>query len=793
MKLKKLFSSKYANRFIIVSVPFITALVVTTIVLFSRFSISESVESRVYAELKAASSMQVSSLQHHLGEQYQPLEMLDELLQSGEDFANEAMRPTLKAMMETFTLCMVGFADMDGNVTSYEGEPLGNISDRAYFYDILNGSATRKCEYLSVTKALNEPRVLFSVPAYDGNNNMIGVLFCSKEIYVLEDALFDENEILSESSGLYICDANGNVIIKNDEVAELMDRTGTDTQSVFSDLPDIGAMYRNDTQVKRVNVGDEEFYVSLVPLGTNNWMLGHLVSLNNAEKQYAPALRSVRKLSVVSIIAFLFAFAYILLISHMFFRQRRKDAQDVIRRYENYKVLLKEMNCTVVEYDLRDSSVKVISDDDDPYGIQKWEKSITAYAKNLRLHPEFDFSELQRDAMLAERTHKTHSFETLFQKNSSESFWLRIILIPVVKDDETIKLFGLALDLTDSHRSFDNILDTFKKVPGGIHRCYLNNPIHLEYYSDGMCKMLGYTKDEIRKIIGPSWDYCQLIYPEDRPIFETFVTDIAASGGEKTCEYRMLRKDGSIIEVSDTMEATQSSSGIMYGYSVVTDLRKYKQMQTDLERQLEQTQESLEMARIKNSNSQMQPHFLYNALSSIREIVLDDPEYAADLIYDFSTHLRACIRSMANDDLIPFHQELENIKAYVNIEKMRFGDKLHIRYECPEQDFHVIPLSIQPLVENAIRHGIYERGMDGGEVIVRSSSTENWYQIQVEDNGVGFDYETTMQQVHAGTRDSTGLFNLILRMEKVLKAHIAVDSKIGVGTKVTVTIPRGER
>lgn len=188
----------------------------------------------------------------------------------------------------------------------------------------------------------------------------------------------------------------------------------------------------------------------------------------------------------------------------------------------------------------------------------------------------------------------------------------------------------------------------------------------------------------------------------------------------------------------------------------------------------------------------MQPHFLYNALSSIREIVLDDPEYAADLIYDFSTHLRACIRSMANDDLIPFRQELENIKAYVNIEKTRFGDKLHIRYECSEQDFQVIPLSIQPLVENAIRHGIYERGMDGGEVIVRSSSAENWYRIQVEDNGVGFDYETTMQQVHAGTRDSTGLFNLILRMEKVLKAHIAVDSEIGVGTKVTVTIPRGE-
>ena len=177
MKLEQLIHGKYSNRFMIVSIAIIAALVVTTIVFFAQFSISENIESRVYAELEATSSMQVASLQSHLGAQYQPLEMLDELLQSGEDFANEAMKPTLKAMMETFALCMVGFADLNGNVTSYEGERFGNISDQAYFYDIVNRMADRKCEYLAVTKVLNEPRVLFSIPAYDGNSNMIGVLF----------------------------------------------------------------------------------------------------------------------------------------------------------------------------------------------------------------------------------------------------------------------------------------------------------------------------------------------------------------------------------------------------------------------------------------------------------------------------------------------------------------------------------------------------------------------------------------------------------------------------------------
>lgn len=173
--------------------------------------------------------------------------------------------------------------------------------------------------------------------------------------------------------------------------------------------------------------------------------------------------------------------------------------------------------------------------------------------------------------------------------------------------------------------------------------------------------------------------------------------------------------------------------------------------------------------------------------------MLDDPEYAFDLIYDFTTHLRACIRSMSNDNLVPFSQELENIKAYVNIEKMRFGDRLNIRYDCPETGFDIIPLSIQPLVENAIRHGIYERGAAGGTVTVRTSRTENSFLIQVDDDGIGFDFDTTMEEVRNGKRDSTGLFNLIFRFEWLMNAKVHEESSADNGTKITVAIPIGEK
>ena len=251
----------------------------------------------------------------------------------------------------------------------------------------------------------------------------------------------------------------------------------------------------------------------------------------------------------------------------------------------------------------------------------------------------------------------------------------------------------------------------------------------------------------------------------------------------------MLCKNGKLIEVSDTMDAKCTPSGIMYGYSVVVDLKQYREEQMALKQELKSTQNKLEQTRAKNASSQMQPHFLYNALSSIREIVLEDPEYASDLIYDFTTHLRACIRSMSSDVLVPFSQEMENIVSYVNIEKMRFGDRLNVEYDCQEKDFDIIPLSIQPIVENAVRHGIFDRGAAGGKVKVSSRRAEDCYVICVEDNGVGFDYEKTMQEVESGERDSSGLANLIFRLATLLQADVSVDSRVDIGTKVTVTIP----
>ena len=249
-----------------------------------------------------------------------------------------------------------------------------------------------------------------------------------------------------------------------------------------------------------------------------------------------------------------------------------------------------------------------------------------------------------------------------------------------------------------------------------------------------------------------------------------------ANGSERTCrKIFYLYRD-------------HSSKDIL-AFCVVYDLTE----QLRKEQEVQKLEEELRLSRIRNFTSQMQPHFLYNALGSIQEIILEDPDYAAKLLGDFTIHLRSCIRAMENDNMILFAHELENIRAYASIEKMRLGEKLKVLYEIEADGFHILPLSVQPLVENAIRHGVYQRGPVGGTVTVRSKEKLDAWVVEVEDNGVGFDTSALEKEITSGSRDSTGLKNIQFRLNKVMHASVTIDSQVGVGTKVTITIPKGEK
>jgi LytS/YehU family sensor histidine kinase len=204
---------------------------------------------------------------------------------------------------------------------------------------------------------------------------------------------------------------------------------------------------------------------------------------------------------------------------------------------------------------------------------------------------------------------------------------------------------------------------------------------------------------------------------------------------------------------------------------------------------MEALQKELDNSRIKIMINQMQPHFLYNSLSAIQAIVKTDPDYAYQLLFDFTVHLRSSIKALSSDEPIPFNDELKNIKAYLNIERMRFGDRLNVKYEIDCEDFLIIPLSIQPLAENAAIHGILPKQEQGGTVTIRTYETFKTYIVEVEDDGVGFDAGKVMSE----QGDSVGLKNTIFRLKSLMNATVDIDSQIGTGTKVTVSIPKERR
>jgi len=230
----------------------------------------------------------------------------------------------------------------------------------------------------------------------------------------------------------------------------------------------------------------------------------------------------------------------------------------------------------------------------------------------------------------------------------------------------------------------------------------------------------------------------------------------------------------------------EDASGDILALCVIYDLTEEQRR----EKELEELKTELDLSRIRSSASQMKPHFLYNALGSIQEVVLEDPDRAASLLEDFTVFLRGCVRAMDEDDPIPFAQEVENIKAYARIEQMRLGDRLEMVYDLGETGFEVLPLSIQPIVENAIRHGIHPLGKKGGAVELKTSASEHEWIVQVTDTGGGFDVEEYDRRMASGKTESTGLKNIKFRLEKILGADLDVASVEGSGTRVTVTIPK---
>lgn len=179
--------------------------------------------------------------------------------------------------------------------------------------------------------------------------------------------------------------------------------------------------------------------------------------------------------------------------------------------------------------------------------------------------------------------------------------------------------------------------------------------------------------------------------------------------------------------------------------------------------------------------SQINPHFVYNTLSTIASMCDTSPKQAKYLTIDFAQYLRRNINTLASEELIPFEQEMDHVACYLKIEQARFRERLNVIYSIQCKDFRIPPLTVQPLVENAVKHGITKKA-SGGTIKISTFEEENGYVVEIIDDGVGFDVESTGRRV--------GIENARGRLAAMCKGDITIKSTVDVGTRVTIEIPK---
>ncbi|OCN00051.1 hypothetical protein A7X67_11870 [Clostridium sp. W14A] len=198
------------------------------------------------------------------------------------------------------------------------------------------------------------------------------------------------------------------------------------------------------------------------------------------------------------------------------------------------------------------------------------------------------------------------------------------------------------------------------------------------------------------------------------------------------------------------------------------------------EETLLQLQASLERERkseLKFLKSQIRPHFIHNALNTILSISRKDVPRSQELLVEFSSYLRGCFDFKNLEDMIPIEKELEFIRSYLSLEQARFGDRLKVRYDIDDQSVRVPPLILQPLVENAVIHGIRPKP-DGGNILVYVKRVGDAVKIGVMDDGDGIPPER-IEKLIAGKESGrgVGIYNITRRLKKIYHISLCIQNR----------------
>lgn len=206
------------------------------------------------------------------------------------------------------------------------------------------------------------------------------------------------------------------------------------------------------------------------------------------------------------------------------------------------------------------------------------------------------------------------------------------------------------------------------------------------------------------------------------------------------------------------------------------------------EKELLQTELELSESRVRILMSQIEPHFMFNSLSTIKHLCRTEPKEAMEAVDEFSGFLRGSMDALTQNGCITFEKEMEFVNSYLCLEKRRFGNRLQVVYDIQKKGFMVPPLSIQTIAENAVRHGISKK-LSGGTLTIATQENEQNFIVSIMDDGVGFE----MGKVSDDGKNHVGIHNVESRISLMCDGSVDIQSIPQKGTKVMFLIPKKEK
>ncbi len=274
-----------------------------------------------------------------------------------------------------------------------------------------------------------------------------------------------------------------------------------------------------------------------------------------------------------------------------------------------------------------------------------------------------------------------------------------------------------------------------------------------------------------------------LVLPLDFYLFIRYGKNLHKGGAFATWTYIALTILGSILYIFI------SRLPLLYWFFHFAIFITFFNIKSEQNLLLERQKKELVESKTSIMLSQIQPHFLHNSLTAIAALCDKDAAEAKRATLNFSRYLRKNLDSVHKKMSVPFSEELEHVQTYLELEMMRFGDRLTVSYDIQSRDFMIPPLTIQPIAENAVKHGICGKESGEGALSISSSEKPDYYEVIIKDDGVGF----VVDEKPSDGREHVGIDNVRTRLMTMCAATMDIDSAPMLGTVVTIKIPKKSR